>query len=311
METNTTCAGVDVAKAHLDLWTWRFGAERFPNTADGIALLIERVRTAGVVRVGFEASGGYQRLLKDWLAAAQLQPVEMEPRRVKAFGTFTCQKAKTDPIDAKRIAQATAFAQTHPPGRTIPAALCQRMTWLEQLAEDGVRLKTRRDGYTDPDLRAALELKISEHEAERKAETKTLVTMVKKDKDLGRVYALLLSLPGIGPLNALTLTLRMPELGTISREQAASLAGLAPFTRDSGTFKGQRRIKGGRMRVRRPLYMAAVAILRGKTQIAEFGRRLIAAGKPFKVAVTAVMRKLIILANTVLARGTPWAEVAP
>lgn len=310
MELSIACAGVDVAKAHLDLWTEAGGGERFANDAGGIAALAARVEALGLRRVGLEASGGYERALMAGLASAGLEPVRLDPGRVKALARFKGLKAKTDQLDARLIAEAAALMEPHAPC-PVPAALLERLTWLEQLAEDAAQLRTRMDGYADPELRARLKARIVELDAERRAAARELVALVKADAALGVRYRLLLSLPGIGPVNALTLVLRMPELGTLTRGQAASLAGLAPFNRDSGGFKGQRHISGGRLRVRRPLYMAAVSVMRGETDLAAFGKRLIDAGKPFKIAATAVMRKLVLLANAVLARGAPYQANTP
>lgn len=305
MNGSTTTAGVDVAKAHLDLWSEAGGAERFANNLVGIAALTDRVRSLGLVRVGLEASGGYERALILGLTAAGLEPVRLDPARVRAFARFQGLKAKTDTIDARLIAAAAALAEARP-ASPAPAALVERLTWLEQLAEDAARLRTRMDGYADPELRVRLRAKIAELDRERASGLKALTASLRADPALGRAYALLISLPGVGPVTAATLALRMPELGRLGRGRAASLAGLAPFNRDSGSHQGQRRIAGGRMRVRRPLYMAALAALRGRSELADFGRRLLAAGKPFKAALTAVMRKMIALADAVLARGTPY-----
>lgn len=306
MKTSTAAAGVDVAKAHLDLWTEAGGAERFLNSPDGIAALAARVRSLGLARVGLEASGGYERALFAGLAAAGLEPVRMDPGRVRALARFQGLKAKTDRIDARLIAEAAALARARPVS-PVPAGLVERLTWLDQLAEDAARLRTRMDGYADPELRVRLKAKIAELDRERASGLKALAAGLRAHPTLARVYGLLLSLPGVGPVTAATLALRMPELGRLTRGEAASLAGLAPFNRDSGASQGRRRIGGGRLRVRRPLYMAALAALRGRSELAAFGRRLINSGKPFKTALTAVMRKMIVLANVVLARGTPYA----
>lgn len=305
----TSTAGVDVSKAHLDLWTMAGGAERFCNDETGLGLMMSRLAELGVGRVGLEASGGYERALLRALQTAGLQGVRLDPAKVRALARFKGLKAKTDALDAKLIAEGAVLCEVQD-SPSIPARLVEQLTWLEQLAEDAARLKTRRDGYEDSYIRAKLAAKIEQIDAERKAALKALVIAIKAEADLAQGYALLLSLPGVGPLTAATLLLRMPELGRMNRAKAASLAGLAPFNRDSGLFKGQRRIWGGRIRVRRPLYMAALAALRGRSDLALFGKRLIEAGKPFKLAITAVMRKLVVLANIVLTRGTPYVAAA-
>jgi transposase len=301
----TKTAGVDVSKAHLDLWTLAAGAERFANDAEGIGRLVVRLGALGIERTGLEASGGYERALLRGLQAAGLEGVRLDPAKVRALARFKGLKAKTDALDARLIAEAAALSEAAV-GPSAPARLVEQLTWLEQLAEDAARLKTRRDGFEDPGIKAKLAAKIQQIDLERKAALKALAADIKADVDLAQAYALLLSLPGVGPLTAATLLLRMPELGAMNRAKAASLAGLAPFNRDSGFFKGQRRIWGGRIRVRRPLYMAALAALRGRSDLARFGKRLIDAGKPFKLAITAVMRKLVVLANVVLSRGAPY-----
>jgi transposase len=306
----TVCAGIDVAKAWLDVALSTLGpVTRVANDPVGIETLIGWLAEHGVQRVGLEASGGYEALAAARLRAAGLEVRLLQPVQVKAFARFSLRRAKSDPLDAALIAACTAMIQQPPPIARLPAieALAERLTLLEQIEEDLVRAKTRRESFRLPDLQARQDQEVARITALRRAELKALLAEVRALPDQARRLDLLLSIPGVGPRTALALLLRMPELGQLTREQAASLAGLAPFDDDSGKRVGQRHIQGGRSRLRASLYAAALpAAFKWNTELIELYQRLTAAGKAHKLALIACARKLLIFANTVLQRQTPW-----
>jgi transposase len=309
-QTNTVCAGIDVGKAWLDVATsGELQSARVSNDAAGIEVLAAWLAERGVERVGLEASGGYERLVARRLRAAGLDVRLFQPMQVKAFARFSLRRAKSDPLDAALIAECTALAKAEaPPARSEDLeALAERLRGLEQIEEDLVRAKTRREGFRLPELKARQEQEIARLKALRRAEIKALLAEVQALPEQAHRLSLLLSIPGVGPRTALAMLLLMPELGQLSREQAASLAGLAPFDDRSGKRIGQQHIQGGRARLRASLYAAALpAAFQWNPALVSLYKRLMAKGKSHKAALVACARKLIIFANTVLQRRTPW-----
>jgi transposase len=189
--------------------------------------------------------------------------------------------------------------------------LADHLTFVEQIEEDIARLKTRLEHMDDARLRRLVAADIARLKARRETEMLRIVTVLRSHGDLARRFDLVQSVPGIGERTALALVIRMPELGRVSREEAAALAGLAPFDDDSGKHKGQRHIAGGRGRLRRSLYAAALpASFRWNKNLIDLYGRLTARGKAHNAALIACARKLLIYANTVVQRGSPWTERA-
>lgn len=308
-EVQMVSAGIDVGKLWLDVALADGQAlTREANDAAGHAAVIAFLRRHGVTRVGLEASGGYE--IEMWLSLieAGFQTFRFQPRQVHAYGKFLLKRAKSDRIDARLIARCTAAAETIPQApdpRLVP--LAEHLTVIEQIEEDLARAKVRREHLRDRRLIAEQEADIARLKARRKAELKIILAALRRHRDLARRLELLVSIAGIGERTALTLVVRMPELGSLTREEAASLLGVAPFVHESGRYKGQRRTGGGRARARTALFAATQAACRrwNKALMALYDR-LVAAGKPHAVAVIACTRKLVVYANTVLARGHPW-----
>jgi transposase len=311
VEDNTKVAGVDVGKAWLDAAVAGLPDQsRVGNDEVGWARLVTWLMDQGVGLVGMEATGGYERGLSAALREAGFRVRVLQPGQVRAFAVFRLQRAKTDRIDAGLIAQATAVSLGHdhtPDPRLEPQT--EHLTLIEQIEEDLVRAKTRLESFRQPRQRQQVIAEIARLKAWRQSELKALMAELKALPDINRRLELALSVPGIGPRTALALILRMPELGAISREQAASLAGLAPFNRDSGKLKAARHIHGGRTRLRTSLYAAALpASFRWNPALIALYGRLTAKGKPHKLALVACARKLLIYVNTVLQRGQPWVS---
>jgi transposase len=318
-DDSTPAGGIDTSKDTLDAAIYgQSGTACVPNSKVGWRRLEERFQQAGVGRIGIEATGGYERGVVRHLRAAGFTVVVLQPLQVRAFAKLHLRRAKTDQIDAGLIAACTQMLK--PEDRVPPDArlepLTDHLTYIEQIEEDIARQRTRLEHASDKRLHAMMQADIARLSKRRLDELKLLRMALCAHDDLGARYKLVLSVRGIGARTALAIVIRMPELGQVSREEAAALAGLAPFTRQSGKQACQAHIGGGRPRLRRSLFAAALAAcLHWNPALQALYRRLLARGKSHTSAVVACARKLLIYANTVVARGTPWvcrdaAEVA-
>jgi transposase len=308
----TRTAGIDTGKDRLDVAV-HGGGDPFgvDNTPAGWQSLAARLAEAGVRRVGIEASGGYERGIARHLQAQGFIVVVLQPLQVRSFAKLHLQRAKNDRIDARLIAACTHLLDGQKAKAADPRldGLCDQLTFIEQVEADIARLKTRLEHIRDDRLRDIVTADIDRLRARRADELKRLIAALRTHADLARRFDLVLSVPGIGERTALALVLRLPELGAVSREQAAALAGLAPFVQQSGRWTGETHIAGGRSRLRRSLYAAALpAAFRWNPALKALYRRLVERGKPHTVALVACARKLLVFANTVVARGTPWTE---
>jgi transposase len=310
-QTSITTAGIDTSKRKLDIAVHgRTELWQLANDRSGWRRLAADLAEAGVARVGIEATGGYERGVVEALRAAGFAVLVLQPIQVKAFARVHLRRAKNDALDAVLIA-ACAAAMDQPRIAPDPrmAELAGHLTFVEQIEEDIARFKTRLEHIDQPALRRTVKSDIARLQARRLAHIRELARRLRAHPDLAVRFALVLSIPGIGERTALALIVRMPELGQLSREEASALAGLAPFDDDSGKHKGQRHIAGGRARLRRSLYAAALpAAFRWNRALISLYARLTAGGKAHKAALIACARKLLIYANTVVQRGTPWIE---
>ena len=313
MEPEATYVGIDVAKAQLDVAvrpTDDYWAVSYDEV--GVRQLVARLTVLEPVMVVLEASGGLELPLVAALAAAALPVVVINPRQVRDFARATGQLAKTDALDAALLAH---FAATvRPPVRPLRDAETQALTALAtrrhqvqtMLVAERNRLGTATAGVR-PHIAAHiawLEQQLATLEQQLQATLRQSPVWRTKDD-------LLRSVPGVGAQLSLTLLAHLPELGTLDRRQIAALVGVAPFNRDSGTLRGKRTVWGGRARVRATLYMGALVASRYNPVIRAFYQRLLAAGKPKKLALTACMRKLLVILNAMLKHGSPWCEVRP
>jgi len=307
----STTAGIDTSKAKLDIAVHgRVEHWQVDNTLVGWRRLAAELSGTGVTRVGIEASGGYECGVVGYLRDKGFVVLVLQPLQVKAYARLHLRRAKNDKIDAVLIAACAAMidqARIDPDQRL--AKLAQHLTFVEQIEEDIARFKVRLEHVDDRRHRRMVVTDITRLKARRAAELARIVTALRAHDDLARRLDLVLSVPGIGERTAIALIVRMPELGRVSREQAAALAGLAPFDDDSGKHKGERHIAGGRRRLRRSLFAAALpAAFHWNKALIELYARLIARGKAHNEALIACARKLLIYANTVVQRGTPWTE---
>jgi transposase len=307
--------GIDVSKEWLDLHVLDGVSQRFANSTDGHRALIELVRSLSrqqpIERVVLEATGGYERLLVAELAAAGLPLVVVNPRQVRDFAKALGLLAKTDRIDARVLAR---FAQSvQPPqrpildenGHQLKQTLARRAQLVEMRTMESNRLKQALVPRVIVDLKATiafLDQRIQGIEDE-------LDQLIRQSPAWQENADLLQTVPGIGPQTARVLIVELPELGGCSRHQIAALSGLAPMNRDSGTSRGKRMIVGGRKPVRRALFMAALSAVKHNPALRSHYEKLRQAGKPFKVAMVACMRKLLTILNAMLRDRKPWHPV--
>jgi transposase len=310
-KTSTAVAGIDTAKDKLDIAIHGQASHwRVENTLQGWKRLRSDLAKAGVVRVGIEATGGYERGVVRYLQATGLTVLVLQPIQVRAFARVRLRRAKNDALDAALIAACAAAVEAPRigPDQRLDG-LADLLTFVEQIEEDIARLKTRLEHINEPRLRRMVLADIARLKARRLAQIRLIAKQIRSHHDLAARLDLVLSIPGIGERTALALIIRMPELGRISREEAAALAGLAPFDDDSGKHRGQRHIAGGRGRLRRSLYAAALpAAFRWNKALISLYTRLKAKGKAHNAALIACARKLLIYANTVVARGSSWVD---
>ena len=313
-QTTMISAGIDIAKEKLDVAV-DGNKQRWVMSNDpaGFLQLARLLRTHKVTRVGLEATGGYERHVTQYLRKAGFTVLVLQPRQVRAYAEALLRHAKNDRIDAGTIASFTALlkiARDAPDPRYQP--LADLLTFIEQIEEDTARIKVRLEHVEDAAYRRIMEADIKRLKLRRTRMVKKLDTALRCHDDIAKRLDLVITIDGVCHRTALAFIIRMPELGCLTREQAAALAGVAPFDDDTGKHRGERHIWGGRARLRSSVYAATLpAAFQWNSQLIALYKRLIAAGKPHKVALVACTRKLVIFANTVLARGTPWTKSAP
>jgi transposase len=309
-QSSTKVAGIDVGKRGLDVAVHGLEDElRVENGPAGFSELIAWLKAREVGRVGLEATGGYERGVRAALDEAGFEVVVHQPLEVRRFAQLKRWRAKNDRLDARLIAAATAQVEAVKAAQDPRLVeLAERLTAYEQITDQVVELKTFLESLTLKDMIAVVRTQIRSLERAKARLSLDILRRIKAEADLLARLRLLTSLPGIGPIVAASLVIRMPELGAMKRGQAASLIGVAPFDRDSGQWKGLRFISGGRARPRRMLYLAALTAKRFDPGLKAFAEGLLARGKPKKLVTVAVMRKLIEAANLVLGRGQPWLQ---
>jgi len=311
MKTSTAVAGIDTAKDKLDIAICgQISHWCVENNLRGWKRLRAELTKAGIERVGIEATGGYERGVVRHLQEAGFTVLVLQPIQVRAFAKAHLRRAKNDALDAALIAACAAVMakpRIEPDQRLTD--LADLLTFVEQIEEDIARLKTRLEHIHEPRLRRMVLGDIARLKARRLTQIRFIAKQLRAHGDLAARLDLVLSIPGIGERTALAILIRMPELGHVSREEAAALAGLAPFDDDSGKHRGQRHIAGGRKRLRRSLFAAALpAAFRWNKALISLYTRLKAKGKAHNAALIACARKLLVYANTIVARGTPWVE---
>ncbi len=300
--------GIDVSKSWLDIAVhesniaWRVG-----NDDPGIDRLVKRLKQVRACLIVLEATGGFEMRVVAELAYAKLPVVVTNPRKVRAFARSTGKLAKTDKLDAKMLAHFAAAIR--PDVRPMPSEeeehltglLVRRRQLVDMLTEEKNRLHTVRPALRDDikDHIAWLQAKLAKMDEEIDQFVRKTPLWMEKD-------AILRSVPGVGRVTSCTILAMLPELGTLNRQEIAALVGVAPVNKDSGRKQGKRRVYGGRATVRSVLYMAAMAARRYNPRIKKFYEELIRRGKEKKVALTACMRKLIVILNAMLRTNQSW-----
>jgi transposase len=304
-ETNI---GIDISKDHLDVHRLP-GDERrrFDNSKAGHKALIRWIGDTPA-RVVYEPTGYYHRALERALAAAGMPIAKVNPRQARRFAEATGNLAKTDALDAAMLTRMGAVLSLE--ARPVPSAIINDLrdlrTARNALIKDQVAAQTRAKAITLPLLKRQNAARLKQIEAQREAIDAEINALIQGDPDLAQRFAILCSIPGIAEVSAAMLLIEMPELGSLDEKQVAALAGLAPIARQSGNWKGKSFIRGGRQQVRQGLYMPALVAIRFNADLKAKYEQLIKAGKAPKQAITAVMRKLIILANALLKKGRKW-----
>ncbi|QOG23492.1 MULTISPECIES: IS110 family transposase [Bradyrhizobium] len=306
------CVGIDVSKQYLDIFDEGLGVpERIANATQAITQIAARWRCD--VLVVFEATGVYDLELREALSEAGIRFARINPARARDFARASGQLAKTDPIDARMLA---AFARamqpaTEPtanPARNALAGLAKRR---DQLVRMRAQEKNRRSETDDRAMAERIGRLIEVLDGEIAEIEADIRGLIKAEREIADDARLMRSLPGVGPVACMQLIAKMPELGHVGAKQIAALAGLAPFNVDSGAFRGKRKIAGGRKRVRDALYMAALNAVRRADPFKAFYARLRRAGKPAKLALIAVARKLLTVLNAMMRDRKPYLKANP
>lgn len=300
--------GIDVSKDHLDVAV-RPSGERFavPRTGAGLDDLVARLKVLKPNLIVLEATGGFETVVVAALSAAGLPVAVANPAQIRAFAKAIGQRAKTDPIDAAVIAHFGEATGVTP--RPLPDQATQQLADLVARRRQIVEMigsERQREKRANPHIKKSIGRLVKALERELSSVDTDIDDAVRRSPAWREKEDLLSSVPSVGPAISRTLIAELPELGTLDRKQISALVALAPFTRQSGQWRGKSFIGGGRVSVRRALFMGAMVAARYNPVLKAFYERLVAAGKPKKVALIAVARKLLTVLNAIVRDGTPW-----
>lgn len=311
IESPQIFVGIDVSKSSWDVHLLPEGRSFTIRVDDGaIERLLEKLGSPAASLVVLEATGGMEQQLVAELIDAGWTVAVVNPRQVRDFAKALGRLAKTDGIDAETLALFAQRVQPRPTKKTPEKQqeLNALVTRRRQLVNLRSMEKMRRPQAVHKTASRSIDKVLKVLEQEIAALDKAIVELIESDDDWRAKRDLIETVPGVGPTTSATLVAELPELGRLNRQEIASLAGLAPFNHDSGKFRGQRRIRGGRSRLRTSLYMAALTANRCNEKMRAFAQRLYKIGKPFKVVMTACMRKLLTILNTLVRSGKPWTS---
>jgi transposase len=306
--------GIDVAKATLDVVVRPTGEYfQVPNSPEGHRQLVDRLKDLPVAAIVLEATGGYERPAAAALLDAQLPACVVNPRQARDLAKGLGQLAKTDRIDAGVLAYCAEHCPVRPAIKTPEkqAELEALVVRRRQLVASRAMEQTRLEHATHPRMRRDVTESLAFLEKHIAKIEKSIAELINSDDYWSGLATRLQSVPGIGAVTAATLLAELPELGQLNRQEIAALAGVAPYHHDSGTRKGKRSIYGGRSTLRNALYMAVLTARTWNDKIRHFHDRLIAAGKPFKVAQVACIRKLLTILNQIAKTGLAWNQHLP
>jgi transposase len=309
IETPKIFIGIDVSQSSWDVHLLPESRSFTIRVDDGaVQRLLDKLDSPEASLIVLEATGGLERQLVTELIDAGWTVAVVNPRQVRDFAKALGRLAKTDHIDAETLAMFAQRVQPRPTQKTPEKQqeLDALVTRRRQLVGLRSMEKMRRPQAVHKTASRSIDKVIKVLDQQIAALDKAIVRLIEADDDWRAKRDLIESVPGVGPTTSATLVAELPELGRLNRQEIASLAGLAPFNHDSGKFRGQRRIRGGRSALRTTLYMAALTAQRCNAKLRSFAERLYKTGKPFKVVITACMRKLLTILNTLLRNGTPW-----
>lgn len=306
---NNVFVGVDVSKASLDVCLRpQEKNRRFAHDDDGIQQFVDWLQAYRVQQVCLEATGGLERRLVNTLQQAGFSVAVVNPRQIRDFARAMNRLAKTDRIDAGVIA---LFAEKMEPRETKPRSknnekMRALRTRRQQVVDMIVREENRLHTESDPEVRKMIQNAIKLYRQQKQEIEKKLERCLAREKNLQHKADLLQTVPGVGPATATAFVIDLPELGQLNRQQIARLVGVAPTNRDSGTLRGKRTTGGGRVHVRRALFMATLVATRHNPKIKRFYQHLFLLGKEKMVALVAAMRKLLIILNSMVKQQKPW-----
>jgi len=302
--------GCDISKETLDVHLHPDGSSaRFANDRKGFTALLKWLGGFALARIVYEPTGAYHRAFERRFMEAGFALAKVNPRQARRFAEAIGTNAKTDAVDAAMLARFGAMVEL----RTLPASspILMEMKDLlvarRALIKDRTAAQNRAHARTITLLKAQAADRLKQIERQITAIDEAMRARLDDEPCLKTRFDILVSIPGLGEITAIAMLIDMPELGTLENACAASLAGLAPMARDSGQWKGKRFIRGGRAELRQAVYMPALVAMRFNPDLKAVYERLVAAGKAPKVAIVAVMRKLVILANALLKNGRTWA----
>ena len=304
--------GIDISKDTLDTyWLSKRKHRQFSNSKTGMGTLIGWIQRANVSLVVFEATGVYHRLLETCLATHSIPFARVNPRQARRFAEGSGTLAKTDRVDAAMLSRMGSLLELKadkPKSETLHN-LKELGTARQALLKDRTAARARLKTALYPLLKRQISRRLQQVERDLARIDTAIEVIITADKILSKKAGILISIPGIAKITAYAMLTEMPELGTLSGKQVASLAGLAPISRQSGKWQGKERIQGGRACLRKAIYLPAVVATRYNPDMKANYHELIAKGKCKKLAITAVMRKLVVMANALLRDDRNWAEM--
>jgi len=306
--------GIDVGKDRIEVHIRPDGISFGCATdAQGLAYLVSRLKPLPPKVVALEATGGYEAVIAAALSSAELPVAIVNPRQTRQFAGALGQRAKSDPIDAGVIAHFAEMMKLEPkppaePQLTELRALLSRRS---QLVEMATAEKQRAARAENPLTRRSCEKILRQLEAETGRVERAIGKVIDASPVFQGKETLLKTIPGVGDVVSRTFIAELPELGLVDRHEIAALVGVAPYTQESGRWRGKRQIKGGRPQIRAALYMACLSVIQYNKPLSAFYHRLLKRGKCKKLALVAVMRRLVVIANAMLKAGTSWSEAAP
>lgn len=305
--------GIDISKTHFDAFRLEDeAAKRFGNSPRGIGALIKWLDTAPIARIVFEPTGPYHRAFEQALSG-KFPLVKINPFKVRRFAEACGTKAKTDAVDARTLARMGKALELEPdqPISNKQFDLKDLQVARIGLVKERTRLRNRGQMQTNPVLKRQIKTRLALAERQIAELDREIAKHISEDASAARKHDILCSIPGLASVSAALIITFLPEIGTLERKQAGSLAGLAPYNRESGAWKGKSVIGGGRKTLRDALYMPALAAMRFNPDLKAKYAQLRAAGKPAKVAIVALMRKLLETANALVKADRFWVQKTP